>query len=495
MLMDIAKKTKQLFFLTAFLLSSYYGVAQGNNDTVSGDAILRATSKAFSDVAKKTTPGVVYIEAKRIETLQSRSSRYPQGADPYGMFEDDFFKRFFGIPDQLPPHHGEQQPQLMVRTQGSGFLISEDGYILTNHHVVANATEIMVTIGDNKQIEAEVIGTDPKTELALIKVEGNNYPFLCLGDSDALEVGEWVIAIGQPLGLEATVTVGIVSAKGRNDLNLTPIEDYIQTDAAINPGNSGGPLLNLDGDVIGINTAIASPTGSYIGVGFAIPSNLAQHIVDQLMNKGEVSRGFVGVSLQPIDADIAAALGLDQAGGALVAEVVKGSPADAAGIKQGDIILKFNNIQIKSLGAFRNAVALMEPGEKLILTVNRNGKTLLLNIIVGLYPSEKHETTEKNIVATIGLEVEPLTKETAQQWGYFNEQGLLITKVAKDSPAAAAGLRPGSLVITVNREPVHTQEEFEQALEKISETTKSALLLVRQGKTIRFIIIKIGNKK
>src|SRR5579863_8542313 len=277
----------------------------------------KQTSKAFTAAAKKSIPAVVFIKVQS-STPDQDEGGYPYGyQNPYDFNGDDFFNRFFGMPFHGGPPQ-KPQPQF---SQGSGFLVSADGYILPNAHVVKGADKITAVLNDGREIDATLIGADPQTDIAIIKIEGKQFPFLPMGDSEEIDIGEWVIAIGSPFQLEASVTVGVVSAKGRQNLKITDFEDFIQTDAAINPGNSGGPLLNLNAEVIGINTAIVSRSGGYMGIGFAIPSNMAKNIMTQIIDKGSVTRGFMGVSLQPVDKDIAEAFGLNRAEGALIAEV------------------------------------------------------------------------------------------------------------------------------------------------------------------------------
>lgn len=437
------------------------------------------TSKAFSAVAKKATPAVVFIK------IQSASGD-PEDANyhnPYG-FGDDFFHRFFGTPPGSNP--SKPMPQM---SQGSGFIVSQDGYILTNAHVVKGADKITAVLNDGREIDATLIGADPHTDIAVVKIEGQGFPFLKLGNSDELDVGEWVIAIGSPFQLEASVTVGVVSAKGRQNLKITDFEDFIQTDAAINPGNSGGPLLDLQSEVIGINTAIVSlRSGGYMGIGFAIPSNLVKVIMQQIIDKGSVTRGFLGVSLQPVDKDIADAFSLPKPEGALISEVVKDSPADKAGLKQGDIILEYNNTPIKSLQTFRNEISLMPPGSKVLLKLNRKGETL--NLPVSLGTSNTSLTTSNVILQKLGMEIDVLTPELAKQLGYpQKEEGVVISKIKPGSSAAMAGLRPGFLIQAVNHKKIVDIEEFNLAVSQ--SENKRLLLLVRQGNVTRFYSIKL----
>jgi serine protease Do len=434
----------------------------------------KAVSKIFSSVAKKAIPAVVFIKVEA-----SESFGYPDQT-PYGApFGDDFFNRYFGFPFGGKP----QQPQPQM-AQGSGFLVSADGNIMTNAHVVKGADKMEVTLNDGHVLPATLIGADPQTDIAIIKIEGKNFPFLNLGNSDDIEIAEYVLAIGSPFQLEASVTHGIVSAKGRQGLKINEYEDFLQTDAAINPGNSGGPLINLDGEVIGINAAIVA-RGS--GIGFAIPSNMAKNVMDQLINKGSVTRGFLGISLQPVDKDIAAGFNLDKAEGVLVADVVKDSPADKAGIKQGDIILEYNGKPIKTQQSFRNEVSILNPGTTINLKVNRKGKILNLPVTLGVASS----TTSEAVASKLGIEVDALTPELANQLGYTKgEAGVVITKVKPGTPAALAGLRPGFLIMAVNHKKILNITDYNDALTE-GDKSKRVLLLVRQGNMTRFYSIRV----
>lgn len=440
-------------------------------------------SKAFTAVAKKATPAVVFIKVQS-NTPDQEEGSYPYGyQNPYDFNNEDFFHRFFGMPYRgaQPPR---PQPQL---SQGSGFLITADGYIMTNAHVVKGADKMTAVLNDGRELDATLVGADPHTDIAIIKVEGKDFPFLQLGDSEAIDIGEWVIAIGSPFQLEASVTVGVVSAKGRQNLKITDFEDFIQTDAAINPGNSGGPLLDLKGEVIGINTAIVSRNGGYMGIGFAIPSNMAKNIMTQLINNGSVTRGFLGVSLQPVDKDIADAFNLPKPEGALISEVVKDSPADKAGLKQGDIILEYNKQPVKSIQSFRNEVSLMNPGTVVTLKVNRKGQILSIPVTLGTHDSM---TSSGSIVQKLGMEIDTLTPDLAKQLGYTQrEEGIVITKIKPGSIAATAGLRPGFLIQAVNHKKVTTIDEFNEAIKQ--PENKRILLLVRQGNVTRFYSIKV----
>lgn len=437
----------------------------------------QSISKVFTAVAKKATPAVVHItsEAGSDDEFENPSSS-PQEDNP---FNDEFFNRFFGSP--------QRRPQKLPTSQGSGFFVSSDGYVLTNAHVVKGASSTTVRLHDGRELNAKLIGVDSSTDVAVLKVEGTGFDFVELGDSETMEVGEWVVAIGSPFQLQATVTVGVISAKGRQNLRITDFEDFIQTDAAINPGNSGGPLVNLNGDVIGINTAIVSKSGGYIGIGFAIPSNMARHIMNQIINNGSVTRGYLGIALQPLDQDMADAFNLDRPEGALVAEVVKNSPADKAGILQGDIIVGYNDIPVKSIGSFRNEISMIKPGTKVTLKINRSGKLLKVSIVLGSHGDEASST---GVNKKLGMEVEPLSKDFSDKLGYStNEEGVVITKIKPGSPAALAGIRPGFLIMAINHKKVTTIEDFHNAL---NETKKNRILiLAKQGSTTRFYSIKL----
>ena len=436
---------------------------------------LKTQSKGFTCVAKKATPAVVFIKVE--VNPENDEVGYPES--PFG---DDLFQRFFGVPYGRP-----QKPQPQIG-QGSGFLVSADGYIMTNSHVVKGADKIEVTLHDGEVQKASLVGTDPSTDLAVIKIEGKEFPFLQLGDSETLDVGEWVIAIGSPFQLQASLTVGVVSAKGRQGLNITDLEDFIQTDAAINPGNSGGPLLDLEGRVIGINTAIVSRTGGYMGIGFAIPSNMAKNVMDQLIQKGSVTRGFLGINLQPIDKEIAAGFNLAKVEGVLVAAVEKDSPADKAGLQQGDIILEYDGKPIKSLQSFRYDISIIHPGQKVQLKVNRKGNILMIPVVLG---SVADKTAPAVVSQKLGIEIENLTPDLARQLGYMSgEEGVVIMKVKPGSPAALAGMRPGFLIQAVNHKKISNTQEYEEVLSECSQN-KRILLLVRQGKMTRFYSIRL----
>lgn len=437
----------------------------------------------FSTVAQKAIPAVVSIQVKTKSLHQNGST---EASD---LFSDDFFQRFFGAP--LVP----QIPEMELG-QASGFIISPEGYLITNSHVVKNATEIEVTLNDKRRLSAKVVGQDPSTDVAVLKIDAKNLPYLKLANSDAIKIGQWAIAIGTPLGLEASLTVGVVSAKGRTNLDIARIEDFIQTDAAINRGNSGGPLLNLNSEVIGMNTAIVSNNGSggYMGIGFAIPSNIIKNDFDQILTNGSVSRGYIGVILQQVDTDLAQALGLDKAEGALVADVSKDSPAEKAGIKQGDVILKYEGQPVSSIGSLRNAIALMNPGTKVKLAIlHKDKSTSNLVIEVGNFPvvaEQKASSSRKE--NKLGIEVQELSSEMARSLGTGDQKGIVITKVQPNSPAAWAGLKKGTIIVSINQQAVTNLDQFYKLLEAHDSAKTPLLLLVKQGDVTRFISIRIN---
>lgn len=426
----------------------------------------------FTQVAKKSIPAVVSVKV---------DLDYPQQEmeDPFEMFkQDDFWGRFF----QQQPR--SQQPRKR-QGQGSGFIVTKDGYILTNNHIVNGASRILVTLANGKEYAAKVIGQDPSTDIAVIKIDTDNLPYLPLGNSDNLQVGEWVTAIGNPMGLQATLTVGVVSATGRSNLGLTQFENFIQTDAAINFGNSGGPLLNMNGEVIGINTAIAAHNAGYTGIGFAIPSTMANQVMEQLINEGSVTRSYVGILLQEVDNDIAEAFNLEKIHGALVADVIAGSPADKANLKPGDVILQLNGDEVKSVGAFRNMIAIMKPGSPVQLLIKRDGKTFTTRI--ELAPHPENGVAVNGNTSKIGIFVEPLTAEMAKSIG--KEHGVVVSRVEQRSVAAWAGVKKGAVILSVNGEKVGTPEEFYQ---KINQTPKgkATVIHITQDGTTRFLSLK-----
>jgi len=449
---------------------------------------LEKTSKAFSHIAKDAMPCTIFIKT---EIEAKHTSFNDNSAHPFDHLAEDFFQRFFG---KVVPNSSKPSPQ---KGSGSGFFISKDGHILTNNHVIDRASKILAVLNDGREYEATVVGTDPRTDLAVIKIEENNLPYLSFGNSDELDIGEWVIAIGNPFALESSLTVGVVSAKGRQDLGITTLEDFIQTDAAINPGNSGGPLLNLSGDVIGINTAIATRSGGYMGIGFAIPAKLSKHVVDQLMENGVVQRAYVGIIMQPIDKELAEAMNLKKNEGILITEVVKNSPASKAGLETGDIILEMNSAPTNNMNKFRNDISMMSPGTDLKLKIKRREGELYLN--VRLETLSEAEVASQELFQQLGIDVNELhelPQEVASKVGLSKSaEGVIITKVKHGSPAAIAGIRPyqtitGVVVDWQNQKKVTNLEEFHDALEQVGKK-KYVVLIVRHKNYQRYYTVKL----
>ena len=427
----------------------------------------------FASLARKIGPMVVNVST--IEMRRAGENMPGSEDDPLNQF----WRRFFG--GRMP-----QGPQRQSGL-GSGFIIDRDGTILTNDHVVEGAEKIAVTLSDGQKFTAKVLGKDQKTDIAIIKIDaGQDLPAVTLGDSDRLEVGEWVMAIGNPFGLDHTVTAGIVSAKGRH-IGDGPYEDFIQTDASINPGNSGGPLINLRGEVVGINTAIFSQSGGNIGIGFAIPTNLVKDLLPQLKAKGKVVRGYLGATIQKMTPDIAASMGLTQVAGALVAEVAKDGPAERAGIKTGDVIVAFDGKEIRDSSELPLQVARLAPGKKVQVKIIRDGKELTVSTTLGEF--REKEVVASNETGELGLAVEKVTPEVAEELGLEQAEGVVITEVKPGSAADDAGLQKGDVIAEINRHPVRTVADFRRETANAAKD-RSVLLLVRRGRGSLFLALK-----
>ncbi|KAA3621585.1 MAG: DegQ family serine endoprotease [Proteobacteria bacterium] len=461
--------------LAALMLS---GIPYAGADN--GIESLKEAGKAFSSVAEKVSPAVVFISVEKMENVRSREG-FP--------FDDEFFRRFFDQP--MPDRFRGESRQRRVRGQGSGFIVSSDGYILTNNHVVGDADEVIVQLQDGREFKARQIGSDERSDVAVIKVDADNLPVLELGDSEQLQVGEWVLAIGSPFGLSHTLTAGIVSAKGRSSVGITDYENFIQTDAAINPGNSGGPLVDLNGQAVGMNTAIFSRSGGYMGIGFAIPINMVRNIMDQLIDTGQVTRGFLGILIQDLTQDLAESFGLDNRNGVLIAGVTDGSPAERGGLKQGDIVVEFDGRDVTEVGSFRNRVSMVTPGTKVKMTVVRDGEQVDLEIEVGTLPDEigAQSPREDEPLEDLGFSVQTLTPELAKRFEIEDLSGVVVTSVDNGSPAFEAGLRPGMVISEVNRTAVADAAEFNEAA-TAGEERDSVLLLVNDRRGSRYIALK-----
>jgi len=429
---------------------------------------IEETSRAFSDIVKAVSPVVANISSTKIIKRQP---------SPF----DDFFDFFYPFPDNRPKRWREQ-------SLGSGVIVSNDGYIVTNNHVIEQAEDIKVTLFDKRSFKAKVVGADPKTDIAIIKIDAKEIPIVPFGDSDKLQVGEFVLAIGNPFGLNNTVTMGIISAVGRADVGVAEYEDFIQTDAAINPGNSGGPLVNIQGEIIGINTAIFSRTGGYQGIGFAVPSNMVVRIMDQLIKEGKVVRGWLGVTIQELTPELAQKFGLKALEGALVSDVAKGSPAHKAGIIRGDVILEFNGKKVRDVSSLRNIVAQAKIGSQVEIRILRKDKEMVVKAAIMELPSEAAEAVPGsfegsdavgNILSSIA--VTDLTPVIARQLGVDkDEKGVVIVKVDPGSSAEEAGLRKGDIIQEIDRQNIRNQSDFNKVISNI-KPNDAVLLFVNRG--------------
>ncbi len=422
----------------------------------------------FTKIVAEVGPTVVLIESERVE-------KRPSFGFPDESPFDDFWNRFFGQP------RGNREQEQRSTVMGAGFFISADGYILTNNHLVENATKVKVVTVQSDDYVAKIVGTDPRSDLALIKVSGKDFPFTVLGDSAAVKVGEWVLAIGNPLGMEHTVTAGIVSAKGRQFVgeDARNFEDFIQTDAAINRGNSGGPLVNMKGEVVGINSNILTPSGGSVGIGFAIPSNLAKKVVDQLKTKGKVIRGMLGVTVQNIDEAMRESLNLKSKKGAVITTLTDGGPADKAGLKQYDVITALNGSPVENMNDLRFKIADFQPGTKVEVTFVRKGEVKTVTATVTTLEDETQPAPASAAQKDIGLSLTAMTPNLARRYGYRTSQGLLITDVRSGSEAERKGLSQGYIILEVNQKPVNTVKDFESILDK-TPAGRAIMLLVRQ---------------
>ena len=480
------KKTFFMFLmacLVAFFIVSLVGVLRSSFTNTGAPEIPAAQAVpaltdlsgkipvSFSELAERTKPVVVNISTTK--TLKGRGFGSPFGGSPFG---DDFFDQFFR---DMPRREFKQ------RSLGSGFIISADGYIFTNNHVVEQADKILVKVSDGKEYEAKIIGTDANTDIALIKIKpDNSLPVADLGDSDKVKVGEWVIAIGNPFGLEATVTAGIISAKGRL-IGAGPYDNFIQTDASINPGNSGGPLFSMDGKVIGINTAIVAQGQ---GIGFAVPINMAKNILADLKSKGKVTRGWLGISVQDISDDMAKNLNHKGKSGALVSDVFSGDPADKAGIKIGDIITELNGKTVKDTHDLLLTIASLKVGQKLNVKVNREGKELSFQVTVGERKENVVAAAEKQGKGQFGIVAQEITPDIARQLG-ISREGVVITEIQSGSPADEVGIQPQDIIVQVNRAKISSMKDFNREMAKAAQK-KSAALLIKRGRSQFFVVLK-----
>jgi serine protease Do len=450
--------------------------------------LARQLSSAFEDIAEHVRPSVVSISTRRNpQTTGMRRGEQPQEnpyrESPFG----DFFDHFFG-PNGPQFGPGMQQPQEGL---GSGFVVKE-GYVLTNAHVVDGADEITVHTTDERDLKAKLVGSDPQTDIAVLEVEKDGLAPLPLGDSDALRVGQWVVAAGTPFGLSSSITSGIVSATGRSNLRIADYEDFIQTDAAINPGNSGGPLLDLEGKVVGINTAIFSRSGGYMGIGFAIPINMAKNVMTSLMEDGKVTRGRLGAWIQDLDDDLAESFDYDSRNGVLIGDVEPDSAAAKAGLRSGDIITKYDGQPVARADDLRMRVANTRPGDNVDVEIYREGKSKTVEVEIGELENERVAAnhSETKLDEGVGITVRTLTPEIAEQLGLEGKvKGAVVTGVEAFGPAADAGIREGDVIVQVQSTPVGSAEELRRELGK-QDLAKGVRVAVLSGGSRRFAVLK-----
>jgi len=437
---------------------------------------------SYADVVQRVAPAVVTVRSAKRVRVSAQSS--------FGS--DDFLRRFFGGGGIL----GQRSPEEVERSLGSGVIVRSDGHILTNNHVIDGAQDIKVDLNNRQTYSAKVVGADPPSDLAVLKIDANNLPQLQLGDSDQVRVGDICLAIGNPLGIGETVTSGIISAKGRRTgLSNGSFEDFLQTDASINQGNSGGALINTNGALIGINSQILSPNGGNIGIGFAIPSNMAKTVMDQLIRNGKVSRGHLGVTVQPMTSDLAQTFGLKGVQGVLVNSVDPGSPADQAGVKSGDVVVALNGKKTDDPNSFRNEVASTGAGNTVTLTLVRDGRQMDLKATLAETPAngqpQKRGSTRTPGQGRLGVTIEPLTPDVASELGLKSgTTGVVITDLDPDGAGANAGLQTGDVIVQINHQPIHSVNDVGPALDKASNGP--SLLLVNRGGQAFFVTVNRG---
>ncbi|OGH98829.1 MAG: hypothetical protein A2X42_12130 [Candidatus Margulisbacteria bacterium GWF2_38_17] len=445
--------------------------------TIDTSKSLDGAQDAFIKISKEATPAVVNISTTRVVKNEEAQESLRE------FFGDDFLRKFFEAP------RGDYKQTSL----GSGVIVDSRGYILTNNHVIEGATSIVVRLNDAREFKGKVIGVDTKTDLAVIKIEAKNLTVVRFGDSDKIEVGQWAIAIGSPFGFTQTVTVGIISAKGRSRIGLVDYEDFMQTDAAINPGNSGGALLNINGELVGINTAIFSRTGGYEGIGFAIPSNMAKIVMDDLIRYGKITRGWLGVYIQQIDEKLARQLGVKTSEGVLVVEVSPGSPAEKAGVKRRDVITSYDGKKVTDPAELRNMVATSKVGQNVKLNIIRNGKEMEITAHIELLQEGKaaQKSSPPAQFNKLGLKVQPLTQDLADKLGYKGLKGVLVSDIEAGSLSDEVGLKPGDLIMEVNQQEVTNTNDFDKAIADIKKGDRLLLLIRREGFSY-YVVIEIN---
>jgi len=467
-----------LVMLAGIVISSPFVLTpctHAQSAAISKDSIdlLTRTGKAMAEVTSAVKPAIVNISTTRTVKISG-------GTNPF--LDDPFFKRFFGDNFGGKKHPKEQKSSGL----GSGVIVSSDGYIITNYHVVKDADEIKVLMSDKKEYDGKVIGSDPKTELSMVKIEATGLPTVSWGNSDLLQVGEVVLAVGNPYGLNQTVTMGIVSALGRANVGIADYEDFIQTDAAINPGNSGGALVNVKGELVGINTAIYSTSGGYQGIGFAIPSNMVKSVMNSLIKTGKVVRGWLGVSIQKITPDLAKQFNLKDEIGALVGDVVEKSPAEKAGLKRGDVIIEYDGKKIEEPYILRNMVANTSPGEEHQVKVLRDDKTLTIQVKIGDLPVDAQEEIVSGEYENVmkGITVQDMTPEISQKLKIPERiKGVIVSDIAEDSVAAGV-LAQGDAIQEINRKKVGDTKNYQEIVSKIKKDEDVLLLVYRRGTSL-----------
>ena len=469
--------------LLCFLVSTVACKGKAEAPAVNSAPVADAPPQnSYADVVARVAPAVVTIHAnKRVR----RPQQYP-------FFDDPFFRGLFG------DRNREQQPrEQLERALGSGVIVSADGYIITNHHVVDGADEIQIDLNDGRTLDAKLVGSDPPSDLAVLKVGQTGLPFLTPGDSDKVRVGDIALAIGNPLDVGQTVTMGIISAKGRSTgLGSGNFEDFLQTDAPINRGNSGGALVNTTGDLIGINSQIiGGMSGGNIGIGFAIPSNIVKSVMDQLIKTGKVRRGQLGISVRRVDSDMAQSLGMSETKGIIVNSVIAGSAAERAGIRQGDVVIALDGAPVNETNAFRNRIASTAPGTQVTLTILRDNREQKITATLGEFKAETEKNEESNTSpessgqGKLGLTVIPLTPQIAAELNLpATTQGVVIDSVDPAGPAAAAGLARGDLIQEVNRQPIRSATDLRAAIDR--NGTKPALLLINRRGTQLYVTVR-----